>query len=682
MAPPRKEKSTETLPCLRAWVKLGLIEFWSSALPEDQVVIPLLRAAMEQDWPEADRETWEDTGTKLMKRLEADAGLPLSRLVRDYGLQLSEIYLLALLGELQADHQVNLAVTELQSPDRSSHLSVHLAVALLEHLFPEGHSAQTVIFSLLESALVSDRLITLSNDATLPLCKLDLPAVVWAVLCGSAPPWPGCRYFEDAEAGELAQASMEEARKLAGLLKDPTQTVTTLVIRGTPRSGRLALAGVLARELGLKPLSVPEKLWSADSPLPILCHYADWLAVIRPETPPGQTFHSKPHLRARAPVALLLGMDGAVDGDNLIEIETTCPTQGEREQAWSKHLGDRALAGRLGPGAMLSLNNIRELAGHARQLAARRDRPVALEQVQEARRYYGAEKIRTLAEPVHKQVQRDAMAFTQAVQASLDLLLLRCRKRESLWHNLGKTLKVTPTPGVRALFVGDSGTGKTLAASYIATELGSPLYRVDLSSVMNKYIGESEKNLSQLLDYAAAGDVILLFDEADSLFGSRSESKETGERYANMLTNFLLTRIENHPGLVILTTNSKERIDNAFSRRIDVEVDFPMPGYEERLSLWHGHLGEQQAIPPEVLGTIASYCEFAGGQVRNSVLAAATYATDEKIRIDDLLRGIVLEYDKLGRKLPKAIEQLRLILNPVPVTGFGDEPTNQSPTDS
>jgi SpoVK/Ycf46/Vps4 family AAA+-type ATPase len=110
--------------------------------------------------------------------------------------------------------------------------------------------------------------------------------------------------------------------------------------------------------------------------------------------------------------------------------------------------------------------------------------------------------------------------------------------------------------------------------------------------------------------------------------------------------------------VVILTTNGKERIDNAFNRRIDVEVDFPLPGYEERLSLWRSHLGEQQAISQEAFGTIASYCDFTGGQVRNAVLAAATCAEDEQIGMHDLLRGILLEYDKLGRKVPKAIEQL------------------------
>src|SRR5258708_34169693 len=110
---------------------------------------------------------------------------------------------------------------------------------------------------------------------------------------------------------------------------------------------------------------------------------------------------------------------------------------------------------------------------------------------------------------------------------------------------------------------------------------------------MNKYIGESEKNLGGLLDHAEAADVVLLFDEADALFGRRTEGGETGERYANMLTNYLLTRLEAHHGIVILTSNAKARIDPAFWRRLDQVIDFPAPGYDERLALWRSHLGDR-----------------------------------------------------------------------------------------
>jgi SpoVK/Ycf46/Vps4 family AAA+-type ATPase len=214
-------------------------------------------------------------------------------------------------------------------------------------------------------------------------------------------------------------------------------------------------------------------------------------------------------------------------------------------------------------------------------------------------------------------------------------------------------------PGVRVLLVGESGTGKTLAASWLATALGAPLYRVDLAAVMNKYIGESEKNLGALLDQAAANDVVLLFDEADSLFGRRSDRKETGERYANMLTNFLLTRIESHPGLVLLTTNSRERIDAAFTRRLDQILEVPLPGFEEGLRLWHSHLGGRSP-GAETCRTLAAYCELTGGQIRNVVLTAAALASEPEgpLGLGELIEALRGEYRKSGRALPPQIERL------------------------
>src|SRR5262249_21825494 len=140
--------------------------------------------------------------------------------------------------------------------------------------------------------------------------------------------------------------------------------------------------------------------------------------------------------------------------------------------------------------------------------------------------------------------------------------------------------------GISALFAGESGTGKTLAAEIIAAELGLDLYRIDLSGVVSKYIGETEKNLRRVFDAAERGGTILCFDEADALFGKRSEVKDSHDRYANIEVNYLLQRMEEYRGLAILTTNIKTALDEAFRRRIRFVIDFPFPGPDDRERMW------------------------------------------------------------------------------------------------
>src|SRR5687767_7241240 len=190
-------------------------------------------------------------------------------------------------------------------------------------------------------------------------------------------------------------------------------------------------------------------------------------------------------------------------------------------------------------------------------------------------------------------VPHDALVMPPTLRRDLDLFLQRCRAREGLVSGLGAAALTRYHPGVRALFVGPSGTGKTLAAGWLATRLGMPLYRVDLASVTSKYIGETEKNLAQLLARAEHAEVMLLFDEADSLFGKRTDVKDSNDRFANAQTNYLLQRIENYDGIVLLTSNSQARFDDAFARRLDFVVDFPPPRPEERRALWQSHLGSQ-----------------------------------------------------------------------------------------
>jgi SpoVK/Ycf46/Vps4 family AAA+-type ATPase len=244
--------------------------------------------------------------------------------------------------------------------------------------------------------------------------------------------------------------------------------------------------------------------------------------------------------------------------------------------------------------------------------------------------------------------------MTAGLREELNRLLLRCRGREGLADKLGASASAKYRPGFRALFTGPSGTGKTLASGWLATRLGLPLYRVDLAAVTSKYIGETEKNLAQLLARAEHSEVILLFDEADSMFGKRTEVKESNDRFANAQTNYLLQRIESFDGIVFLTSNNRSRFDPAFFRRLDAIVDFPVPGPMERRLLWQSHLGNDHTLSQRELNQLSASADLLGGSIRNAVFTAAVLARSEgrKIEFSDILQALADEYRKLSRQVP------------------------------
>jgi len=207
------------------------------------------------------------------------------------------------------------------------------------------------------------------------------------------------------------------------------------------------------------------------------------------------------------------------------------------------------------------------------------------------------------------------------------------------------------------LLIGSSGTGKTLAAGWLATRLGLPLYRVDLAAVTSKYIGETEKNLAQLLSRAEHAEVILLFDEADSMFGKRTDVKDSNDRFANAQTNYLLQRIESFDGIVLLTSNSRSRFDPAFFRRLDAIVEFPAPGPAERRSLWQSHLGGSHQMSDGELNQLSAAADLLGGNIRNAVLTASLLARDsaDQIGYRHILEALRDEYLKLGKQVPSEL---------------------------
>lgn len=264
-------------------------------------------------------------------------------------------------------------------------------------------------------------------------------------------------------------------------------------------------------------------------------------------------------------------------------------------------------------------------------------------------RRLAAGHIDRLARRVRPQRTWDDLVLPADHLAQLKELAARYRNRATVYGDWG--FRPTPSAGVVALFAGPSGTGKTLAAEILAGELALDLYKLDLSAVVSKYIGETEKNLDQVFDAAAAGNVVLFFDEADAIFGKRTEVSDAHDRYANVETAYLLQRLESYDGVVVLATNLAKNIDTAFLRRVHAMVEFPVPELPERRQIWEQNL-RREALGDDIdLDALAMRFDIPGGSIRNAAVAAAFLAAEaaSSITMETILLALRRELQKLGR---------------------------------
>jgi hypothetical protein len=234
-------------------------------------------------------------------------------------------------------------------------------------------------------------------------------------------------------------------------------------------------------------------------------------------------------------------------------------------------------------------------------------------------------------------------------RAQLDELVTRYRHRVTVHREW--RFAPYPSPGLIALFSGASGTGKTLGAEIVAGDLGLDLYKIDLSSVVSKYIGETERNLERIFTGAAAGNLVLFFDEADALFGKRSEVGDAHDRYANIEVAYLLQRLESYEGIVIMATNLQRNMDQAFLRRIHVAVEFPMPDEAGRRDIWILSFPRGAPTQDIDLDFLARQFRISGGSIRNAAITAAFLAAERgtPITMEAVVLGLKREFQKLGR---------------------------------
>jgi hypothetical protein len=263
-----------------------------------------------------------------------------------------------------------------------------------------------------------------------------------------------------------------------------------------------------------------------------------------------------------------------------------------------------------------------------------------------------ATRLTHIATRVKRLPRWEQVALPGDIIDSIREFVARISQRKTVYETWGFDEKMSTSRGLTALFYGPPGTGKTMVAGLIARELGLELYRIDLARIVSKWIGETEKNLAEVFDAAEDGQVVIVFDEADSLFAKRTEVKSSVDRYANLEVNYLLQRLDTFEGIAILTTNLEGSIDSAFKRRMSLRLQFPFPDEEMRVRLWASHIPSEVPVQGDFdFAELARRFPLSGGYIRNSTLRAAFLAAQEQrpLSQEHLLRAIALEYRELGK---------------------------------
>jgi hypothetical protein len=600
-----------------------------------------------------------------LRTWEADVKvhLPLRALREEAALDTDALTLLFSLGLPEEDARFGLIFEHLQGVPGQHRPTMGLLTAWWRR-DGDPAKAKATLRRLIACGLVQ----VLNPDAPRSEWALQPPALIWDALRGEAPADAGTwlRYRAARAAPTLEDLILpEETRRIVETLPVVLAAgeAQAVVVRGPQHNGRRTMLAAIARALGrgVVEIAEPEKAgderWRQIGPLATLLRA---LPTFVYDLAPGETAKLPALSCYSGPVGIVLGRQGGVSGPDVgraLTVMMPMPDIASRREHWRTYFvgAEPETLSTIGERFRLTSGNIRRAGAQAHSYAALSGHVgVTLDDARQAARALNRQALDTLA--VHVTVGGDwsHLAVDGETRRELNLLETRCRHRERLPGAVGVAFDGQLGPGVRALFTGPSGTGKTLAARLLAAALGMDLYRLDLGAVVNKYIGETEKNLSQVFARAEELDVILLLDEGDALLTQRTSVQSANDRYANLETNYLLQRLEVYEGILIVTTNAVQRIDDAFQRRMDVVVTFHPPDVAERAAIWRLHLPAQHTVPPELLDEITRRCALSGGQIRNAAMHAALLALDDGSGVagSHVEAAVRREYRKLNAVCP------------------------------
>jgi len=600
----------------------------------------------------------------------ADQVLPLRRIQVRLGLTDLERDMIALLVAVEVEPRL---LAALATPGGVPPVAL-TAAALQRALTGPVVTAQLFVADLLHPVSVLSRGVVVRGDDGAP--QLPLAAAPLRLNRGVLAAALGATARDPALAGLLADRSPGDAGRPsdadAHLAVALRRRGVALWLSGPLADGR-ELAGAVAAVAGRPLVEIDARALAGDGPrarqraveaIAIDQALRDWVGLV--EVTGDDADELAPALRALAdgvsgPLIVTTAGDAAAVARVASEAprhHLARPTAAERRALWEAALERRAMA--------LPARHVTELAdafplsrgeiGDVVAAAVRADDGAAasLEGLRAACMVRQRARLDRLADFIPPAFGWDELVLGEEERERLREIAARIRHRHTVLTVWNFAKKLPYGSGTAALFAGPPGTGKTMAASVLSGVLRRELYRIDLSRVVDKYIGETEKNLGRIFDAAADSDAMLLFDEADSLFGKRTQVQSSNDRYANLETNYLLQRIEQHTGVSILTTNHVQHIDEAFARRIPFRVDFPFPDEHARAEIW------RRCFPDEVpqagldFARLGATYPLSGGHIKSAVVRAAFMAAEAGGPVTPALirRAVALEFEALGKLAP------------------------------
>ncbi len=617
---------------------------------------------------------------------------PLDRLAPLFGLDPFErdVLLLALAPEL--DLRFERIYAYIQDDVSRRRPSIDLALQLFCATPAERLERQAAFEA--NATLLRERLIVLFEDGQRrpPLLAhyLKLDTRIAAELRGVAAPLDAAiTPFTRLDQPQRSLSDLVLPADLVARLRHSTRPATLLALQGGYGSGRRALIEALCTEQQLPLLSVDMALLATFDPAQPGAPTPDELLqrVVREARlrHAALCWHAADRVLAEAELgawarALLAALDsfggiafltieqpwesrGALRRTRFLRIELPPLSYTGREQIWRQRLIDaapeEATIAAIASSFRLSGGQIRDAVAMAYALAGWRGEHATptVADLYAACRAQSSGRLDALAHKIRTTYSWDDIVLPADQVAQLREICVQVRQRRTVLESWGFDRHLAMGKGVNALFAGQSGTGKTMAAEIIAADLGLELYKVDLSSMVSKYIGETEKNLDRIFTAAREANAILFFDEADAIFGKRSEVKDAHDRYANIEVGYLLQKMEEYDGVVILATNLRKNLDEAFVRRLHVAIEFPFPEEPDRLRIWRKVFPPEAPLAADVdLGFLARQFKLAGGNIRNVALFSAFLSAEagEIITMVQIIRAIRREYQKIGKLVTAA----------------------------